>query len=98
MELIDTIGLMVGETHRERFIAEYYQTKIRYSKLKHLCNKIEVAKMMDTEPPRHECPDDLLFNQLEIMREYLDCLEKRAIIEGINLKESYHMCNFGKLL
>ena len=44
MELKDTIKLMESENYKERFKAEYYQTKIRYEKLKKLNNKIEAYK------------------------------------------------------
>lgn len=33
MELKDTIDLMTSEDYKDRFKAEYYQTKIRYDKL-----------------------------------------------------------------
>lgn len=33
MELKDTIDLMLSEDYKDRFKAEYYQTKIRYDKL-----------------------------------------------------------------
>ena len=36
MELKDTIDLMTSEDYKDRFKAEYYQTKIRYDKL-HKC-------------------------------------------------------------
>ena len=33
MELKDTIDLMTSDDYKDRFKAEYYQTKIRYNKL-----------------------------------------------------------------
>ena len=41
MELKDTIDLMNSEDYRERFKAEYYQTKIRYDKLHKIIVKME---------------------------------------------------------
>jgi hypothetical protein len=37
------------------------------------------------EMPPHDCNIDLLRTQLYHMRNYLDILEKRAIVEGIDL-------------
>lgn len=85
MELKDTIEGMTSADYKERFKAEYYQTKIRYEKLKNFCNKIEVAQMMGTEEPKHDCPLELLVEQQKCMGIYLSCLEKRAIIEGVDL-------------
>lgn len=43
MELYETIEGMTSTDYRERFKAEYRQTKIRYEKLKDFCNRIEAA-------------------------------------------------------
>ena len=83
--LNDTVEMMNNEYYKERFKAEYYQTKIRYEKLKTFCNKIEVAQMMNTEVPKHDCPLELLREQQKYMGMYLSVLEKRAIIENIEL-------------
>lgn len=94
MTLNDTIELMQSADYKERFKAEYYQTKIRYEKLKAFNTKIEAAKRLcysdsfstsKCEEPRHDCPHDLLIEQQRIMGEYLHLLEVRAVIEGINL-------------
>ena len=90
MELKDTVKRMQSEDYKERFKAEYYQTKIRYEKLKHFNTVIEAAEMtgfMDNavEMPDHDCPLDLLRTQQGIMGEYLHILEVRAVIEGIEL-------------
>ena len=44
MELKDTIDGMISNDYRERFKAEYRQTKERYERLKGFCNRIEAAK------------------------------------------------------
>lgn len=85
MELKDTIEGMTSADYKERFKAEYYQLKIRYEKLKTFCNKIEVARIMDEDGPEHDCPFSMLKEQLFTMEHYLSILEKRAIIEGIDL-------------
>lgn len=90
-ELKDTIQNMVSEDYKERFKAEYWQTKIRYEKLKSFTNKIEAAERADMEylrrpaAPKHDCPVNLLREQQHAMGEYLHCLEIRAVIEGVEL-------------
>ena len=81
MELKDTIEMMNSADYKERFKAEYYQTKIRYNKLHKMMVKKE-AETLDFEP---KCPDEILNNQLYYMGEYLKYLEVRAEIEGIEL-------------
>lgn len=85
MELKDTIESMTSADYKERFKAEYNQLKIRFEKLKYFCNKIEVARIMEEDEPEHDCPLSMLESQLFTMRHYLSILEKRAIIEGIEL-------------
>lgn len=86
MELKDTVEMMGSADYKERFKAEYYQTKIRYEKLKAFNNKIEAAKQSKAvEMPKHDCPDYLLVQQQHAMGEYLHLLELRAVIEGIEL-------------
>ena len=43
IEFKDTIELMQSEDYKERFKAEYHQTKLRYERLKALNTKIEAA-------------------------------------------------------
>lgn len=85
MILKDTIEMMCSDDYKERFAAEYRQTKIRYERLKNFCNKIEVAQMTGAEEPKHDCPLELLREQQTHMGMYLSALEKRAIIENIKL-------------
>ena len=90
MELKDTIEMMTSEDYKERFKAEYYQTKTRYEKLKAFNTEIEAARRthcMDTKYPlpQHDCPDGLLIEQQSLMGQYLHILEVRAVIEGIKL-------------
>lgn len=90
MELKETITMMTSQDYKERFKAEYYQTKIRYEKLKEFNTKIEAARrthyMDEKYPmPKHDCPDELLIEQQSIMGQYLHVLETRAVIEGIEL-------------
>ena len=87
MSFDDTITMMQSDDYKERFKAEYYQTKIRYTKLKKFNSKIEASKITQglVDMPKHDCPDDLLRKQQTIMGEYLQVLELRAAIEGIDL-------------
>lgn len=85
MELKETVELMNSEDYKERCIAEYHQVKIRYEKLKNFCNKIEVETMLGKEVTKHDCPLELLREQQKYMGLYLSILEKRALIENVEL-------------
>ena len=81
MELKDTIELMNSEDYKERFKAEYYQTKIRYDKLHKMLIKYD-AGTLNFEP---SCPKEILEDQEYYMKDYLKTLEIRAEIEHIEL-------------
>lgn len=85
MELKETVELMNSENYKERFVAEYHQVKIRYEKLNNFCNKIEVEEMLGKEVTKHDCPLELLREQQKYMGLYLSVLEKRALIENVEL-------------
>lgn len=85
MDLQDTVELMLSDNYKDRFVAEYLQTKERYERLKHFCNKIEASYTELVEEPKHDCPYSLLREQQRIIEEYLRILEIRAIIEDIPL-------------
>lgn len=93
MTLDQTATLMVSKDYKQRFIAEYWQTKIRYERLKALTTRIEAVRRANSYPneiveePKYVCPKDMLEHQQHIMGEYLHLLEVRAVIEGINLEE-----------
>lgn len=81
-----TVEGMLHPDYKERFKAEYQQTKIRYEKLKEFNTKIKAARMSgNVEMPKHDCPDELLREQQSIMGQYLHVLEVRAKIEHIEL-------------
>lgn len=80
-ELNDTIRMMNSADYKERFKAEYYQTKIRYQKLHKMCVKYE-AGTLDFTPT---CSLEILTEQKKHMGNYLHSLELRAEIEGIAL-------------
>lgn len=86
-----TVAGMLSPDYKERFKAEYQQTKIRYEKLRAFCNRIEAAMLTEhsdvksVEMPQHDCPLDLLRDQQGHMGRYLHILEVRAVVEGIEL-------------
>lgn len=88
--LEDTIAMMISKNYKDRFKAEYYQTKERYERLKAFNNKIEAANETRFTPNytgdvKHDCPDAMLREQQAVMGQYLHILEVRAVIEGIEL-------------
>jgi hypothetical protein len=100
IKMSDTERMMNSSDYRERFVAEYVQTKIRYEKLKAFNTEIEAARRIKLasfelsghggvvlKEPTHDCPEDLLREQQSIMGQYLHVLEVRAEIEGIDIDE-----------
>lgn len=81
MELKDTVELMNSNDYKDRFKAEYYQTKIRYEKLHKMLIRVE-AKTLDFQPT---CDIEMLEDQAYYMGNYLKQLEIRAEIEKIEL-------------
>lgn len=93
MELNDTAEMMGSADYKERFKAEYWQTKIRYEKLKNLTTKMEASKAMDKDYKDYlgfepTCPYNVLREQQKDMGIYLHDLELRAVIEGVDLGEA----------
>lgn len=92
-ELADTAAGMTSPDYKDRFRAEYIQTKIRYERLKAFNTKIEASFRTECERPEvkkapmppHDCPHDILREQQEVMGHYLHILEVRAVIEGVDL-------------
>lgn len=79
-ELRDTVALMNSEDYKERFKAEYIQTRIRYEKLHDMIVRYD-AGTLDFKP---SCPLAILKDQAAAMGRYLYCLEVRAQMEGID--------------
>ena len=82
MKLSDTVQMMNSADYKERFKAEYWQTKIRYEKLHRMTMKYE-AGTLDFEP---DCELSLLLEQEKYMGLYLSKLEVRAEVEKIDLE------------
>lgn len=81
MELNDTIPMMSSSDYKDRFKAEYYQTKIRFDRLNAMLEKWANGAL-NFEP---SCPKYLFEGQRDHMWDYLVDLEARAKIEGIVL-------------
>ena len=81
MDLNATVSKMQSEDYKERFKAEYWQTKIRYDKLHRMIVQAEAGTLHFTPT----CDLDLLKTQKRHMGAYLFCLEIRAEIENIDL-------------
>ena len=80
-DLNETIELMTSPDYKNRFKAEYWQTKIRYDKLSMMLEKYRANKL-DFEPT---CPMWILEKQKKWMEGYLNTLEVSAKQEGIEL-------------
>lgn len=81
MELKGTVKYMISKDYKDRFVAEYLQLKIRYEKLLNMCEKWD-KKELNFVPT---CPREIYNSQLNSMKCYLECLENRAKLEGIEL-------------
>lgn len=87
-ELKDTIALMTSADYKDRFKAEYWQTKIRYEKLHRTLVKYDAGTL--TFKPVEDISMlhmSLLRDQADMMKGYLYLLEERAEIEAIDLSE-----------
>lgn len=98
IELKDTIAPMCSADYKDRFVAEYIQTKIRYEKLKDFNTRIEASvrtRGLDNgvDEPIHDCPAGLLREQQAAMGEYLHLLEVRAKIADIDLEDAIQYCS-----
>jgi hypothetical protein len=78
--LEETVELMLSNDYKDRFKAEYWQTKIRWQKLDSMLFKYRNGEL-DFEP---SCPIYILEWQRDIMHVYMKILEQRAEIEGID--------------
>lgn len=82
-ELKDTIEMMTSADYKERFKAEYWQTKIRYEKLHKMCVQYDAGTLSFTP----NCSIEVLKMQKSHMGQYLNMLEVRAEIEGVSLED-----------
>ena len=80
MELKDTVELMTSEDYKERFRAEYWQTKIRYDRLMNMLELHDAGTLHFTLTET-----EVLKQQATAMRIYLYMLKERAELEQIHL-------------
>lgn len=85
LTLADTIPYMNSSDYKDRFIGEYWQTRIRYDKLHDMTVRYEAGKLNFTP----SCPLDLLKEQKKYMGMYLNKLEIRAVLEEIDLTKPF---------
>ncbi len=83
MELRDTVDMMNSEDYKERFRAEYYQTVIRYGKLKNMLDRWDDGNLNFVPT----CPRSTYNMQIRAMADYIAVLEARAVMEGVDLGE-----------
>ena len=81
MELKDTVEVMNSEDYKDRFRAEYYQTVIRYGKLKNMLDRWDDGNLNFTPT----CPRSTYNMQIRAMTDYIAVLEARAVMEGVDL-------------
>lgn len=76
---------------QERLVEEYKQTKERYEKLRIANAKAFVRsrtveeKLTFEEAKKRDTREDLMRGQEHVMRDYIEILERRLILEGIEL-------------
>lgn len=79
--LLDSVLLMKSSDFKDRFKAEYIQLRVRHNGLKTMIEKYKNGTL-SFEP---KCPISIFESQLDIMKDYMVVLEKRAKIESIEL-------------
>lgn len=82
MKLEDTIDLMLSDNYQDRFLAEFYQIKIRIDGLETMLKKYRNGTLGFTP----NCKIETLEEQLRAMIKYENCLVLRAEEENINIK------------
>lgn len=81
--LVATVLDMTSPDYKKRFEAEYRQLKIRYERLKKMCEKWDAGEL-DFTPT---CPRATYDKQMVAMVDYLSVLEVRAHYEDIALED-----------
>lgn len=76
-----TSKMMNSENYKDRFLAEYFQVRIRLEKLENMLEKWDNDKLSFVPT----CPRSTYDMQVEAMTYYKNVLEARAKMEGIVL-------------
>lgn len=79
------------DDYKKRMAREYQELHARYLKLKEMTTKYEAAYDEGVDVKKYlgfvpNCSLPLLKEQQAAMGQYLHCLEKRAVIEDVNLE------------
>ena len=82
-ELVETVHLMCSTDYKDRFLAEYWQLRIRCIKLQKMVQDWDEGKLTFTPT----CPRVMYDRQLQSMYEYLTVLEERAKLENIDVNK-----------
>ena len=80
-DLEKSVDLMLSEDYKDRFKAEHLQLRARCESMKIMLDKY-IAGTLDYKP---SCSIVKLSGQLAYMESYLNILEERAKIEGVEL-------------
>lgn len=76
-----TSKMMNSENYKDRFLAEYFQVRIRLEKLENMLEKWDNDKLSFVPT----CPRSTYDMQVEAMTYYKNVLEARAKMEGVVL-------------
>ena len=82
IDLKDTVNLMISDNYKDRFLAEYWQLKIRHQKL-----QVTIARKSQRLDRNTKTPIDALRAQAHVMERYLNLLRLRAREENIMIGE-----------
>lgn len=80
-ELPETANMMESTDYKQRFRAEYFQLLIRYQKLCNMVEKWDKGELNFTPT----CPRAVYDVQLRHMKGYLETLQHRAGLEGVDV-------------
>ena len=89
-DLKETIPFMTSDNYKDRFVAEYWQNRIRLQRLKAICEKWDAGKLKFAPT----CPREVFDQQITLMEELQVLLEQRAEIEDVDLNRSQSSTNF----
>ena len=84
-EIREIAHLLISDDYKQRFVGEYWELRIRLEKLNDMIRKHDLG-VLGFQP---DCPIPKLREQANIMWDYLNVLEDRAIYEKIDLTLNY---------
>ena len=84
-EIREIAHLLVSDDYKQRFVGEYWELRIRLEKLNDMIRKYDLG-VLGFKP---DCPIQKLREQADIMWDYLNILEDRAVYEKIDITLNY---------